>query len=150
MNWGILKADWDDPAVAEFADNLDRVNGIAMRSPGFVWMMPEEDMDAAQNDAGGVFGGNPRTASTMSVWETPQALDDFVHRTMHAKFMAKGGDWFERLDAVQYVIWPIPAGTRPTLAEAKVRMDRLAKQGSSRDAFDFPYLRTRLYGTVAA
>ena len=44
MNWGILKADWDDPAVAEFADNIDRVNAVAMRAPGFVWMMPEEDL----------------------------------------------------------------------------------------------------------
>ena len=78
MNWGILRADWDDPSVAEFVENLDRVNRIAMRSPGFVWMMPEEEMDAAQNDAEGVFGGNPRTASTLSVWETPQALDHFV------------------------------------------------------------------------
>jgi len=135
--------------VAEFADNLDRVNAVAMRSPGFVWMMPEEEMDAAQNDAGDVFGGNPRTASTMSVWETPQALDDFVHRTVHAQFMAKGGDWFERLEAVQYVIWPIPAETRPTLAEAKSRMDRLAADGPSPDAYDFSWMRQNMCGVAA-
>jgi len=149
MNWGILKADWDDPSVAEFAANLDRVNAVAMRSPGFVWMMPEEDMDAAQNDAGDVFGGNPRTASTMSVWESPVALDDFVHRTVHAQFMARANNWFERLDTVQYVIWPIPAGTRPTLVEAKDRMDRLATDGPSPDAYDFPWMRQNLCGVAA-
>ena len=29
MNWGVLRADWEDPAVAEFVDNLDRVNAVA-------------------------------------------------------------------------------------------------------------------------
>ena len=144
MNWGILKADWDDPAVADFADNLDRVNGIAMRSPGFVWMMPEEEMDAAQNDPDGVFGGNPRTASTMSVWETPQALDHFVHQTVHAAFMARAGEWYVPQAARQYVIWPLPVGHRPTLAEAKDRLDQLSAEGPTDEAYDFPYLRRRI------
>ena len=150
MNWGILRADWDDPAVAEFADNLDRVNAVAMRSPGFVWMMPEDEMDAAQNDPDGVFCGNPRTASTMSVWETPEALDHFVHKTIHGAFLARGAEWLERLDVRQYVIWPIPAGHKPSLREAKMRLDQLSEQGPNDSAYDFDYLRTRLCGTEAA
>ena len=150
MNWGILRADWDDPSVAEFVENLDRVNRIAMRSPGFVWMMPEEEMDAAQNDAEGVFGGNPRTASTLSVWETPQALDHFVHNTVHASFMARSEEWQVPQKARQYVIWPTLAGHRPTLKEAKVRLDGLSANGPSPEAYDFPYLRRRLSRTEAA
>ena len=37
FNIGTLKHDWDDPRVADFANNIDRVNAIAQRSPGFVW-----------------------------------------------------------------------------------------------------------------
>ena len=150
MNWGILKADWDDPSVAEFVDNLDRVNAVAMRSLGFVWMMPEEEMDAAQNDPNSIFGGNPRTASTMSVWESPEALDDFVHKTVHAKFMARADEWQIPQDVRTYVIWPIAKGHRPTLTEAKDRLDRLSEHGPSPEAYDFPYLRERLHGTEAA
>lgn len=150
MNWGILRADWDDPAVAEFVDNLDRVNGVAMRSPGFVWMMPEDEMDAAQNDPDGVFGGNPRTASTMSVWETPEALDSFVHKTVHASFMARAAQWYLPQTARQYVIWPVPAGHRPSLGEAKDRLDHLSTNGPTPQAYDFPYLRSRLGRTEAA
>lgn len=39
LNVGRLVAPNDDPRVAEFMDNLDRVNGLGKRMPGFVWMM---------------------------------------------------------------------------------------------------------------
>jgi len=36
LNVGRLLYPVDDPRIAEFRDNLDRVNAIAERSPGFV------------------------------------------------------------------------------------------------------------------
>ena len=69
FNIGILKYDWEDPRVADFRDNLDAVFALAARSPGYVWHMGEDEMEAAQLDASGPLGGNPRTASTLSVWE---------------------------------------------------------------------------------
>ena len=38
LNIGRLLAPTDDPRVAEFMDNLDRINGLGKRMPGFVWM----------------------------------------------------------------------------------------------------------------
>ena len=48
FNLGVLKYDWDDPRVQGFVDGLDLVNGVAKRSPGFVWMLDEDAMEAAQ------------------------------------------------------------------------------------------------------
>ena len=39
FNIGRLTAPVDDLRVGEFVDNLDRVNGLGKRMPGFVWMM---------------------------------------------------------------------------------------------------------------
>ena len=46
LNIARLKYPFDDPRVAEFADNLDLVNGIAERSPGFVWRLQDETGNA--------------------------------------------------------------------------------------------------------
>ncbi len=69
MNWGILRADWEDPLVAEFVEALDRVNAVAARSPGFVWRMPDDEMEAEQAVVGAIWPPG-RVASTLSVLGT--------------------------------------------------------------------------------
>ena len=39
LNVGRLVAPTDDPRVKDFMDNLDLINGLGKRMPGFVWMM---------------------------------------------------------------------------------------------------------------
>ena len=39
LNVGRLIAPKEDPRVAEFMANLDRINGLGKRMPGLVWMM---------------------------------------------------------------------------------------------------------------
>lgn len=143
MNWGRLLHDWEDPRVAEFTDNLDLVNSIAMRAPGYVWHLSPEAMEAAQNDANGVFGGDARVASTLSVWDSFAALSNFVFKTIHANFMAKASLWQEKQEALTYVIWPVPAGHRPDMIEAKARLDLLAARGPQAQAYDFAYGRAQ-------
>jgi len=60
FNLGVLKYDWDDPRVADFANNLTLVNDIAQRSPGYVWHLPGDEMEAAQLDTFGL--GKPRSS----------------------------------------------------------------------------------------
>ena len=86
FNIGTLKYDWEDPRVADFLNNLDRVYGIAERSPGYVWHLSGDDMEAEQLDQGGVLGGNPRTASTLSVWRDAASLEQFTFNTVHKQF----------------------------------------------------------------
>ena len=144
FNIGILKYDWDDPRAADFVDNLDRVFGIATRSPGYVWHMPEDEMDAAQNDPDGPLGGNPRTASTLSVWESLGALEAFTWRTVHKKFYDRRGEWYDPAEqGVRLVMWWVPEGNRPSIREAALRLGRRASEGDSDAAFGWDYARAR-------
>lgn len=143
FNWGRLRYGWDDPRVAPFADAVEAVNAVAARSPGFLWMMPEDAMDAAQCDPNGVFAGDPgfadnRIASTLSVWETTEDLARFTWRTVHGAFAARGGEWFEELPKPTIVLWPVPRDHRPSIEEAMARLTRLAREGPSDQAFGLP------------
>ncbi|WP_323370651.1 DUF3291 domain-containing protein [Sulfitobacter sp. F26204] len=42
LNVGRLVAAQDDPRVADFMTNLNRINGLAKRMPGFQWIMEGE------------------------------------------------------------------------------------------------------------
>ncbi len=140
MNYAVLRQDWDDPRVAEFVDNVERVNGIAARSPGFVWRISDEEMEQAPNNPHLVFAENPRNAVTVSVWETAEDLKNFVLRTVHGKFLKRREEWFEAIDRPSYVIWPLPVGQCPTLVQAKEKLDLLAAEGPSEAAYDFEYM----------
>jgi hypothetical protein len=142
MNWGVLVAPWDAREVAEFVNALDRVNAVAERSPGFLWRMPNDEMEAEQALMAEI-GPTDRLASTLSVWESTEALDHFVHQTIHGAFLGRRAAWFEPLSGPSYAIWPIPAGHRPTVAEAMAARTRLAADGPSDAAYDFAYHRAR-------
>ena len=135
FNIGILRFDWDDPRVKDFADGLDRINELAARSPGFVWRMPDDDMDAAQTDPDGVLGGNPRTASTLSVWKDAARLENFVWNTVHRHYYDRKHEWYAPTDALRLVMWWVPAGQRPSIAEAMERFEHLNALGDTEFAF---------------
>ena len=141
FNWGILIDDWDTPTVAEFQDNLDRVNDLAMRTDGYVWHMPSEEMEAGQLDTEGPLGGDPRMASTLSVWQSVEQLDHFVHKTLHNQFLKRGSEWFKKTIGPRHVMWPIEVGRKPTLSEAVTRLKKLGDNGPSSEAFDFDWAR---------
>lgn len=147
FNIGILKYDWDDPRVADFRDNLERVFALAERSPGYIWHMGEAEMEAAQLDAGGPLGGNPRTASTLSVWTDVAALERFVFQTVHKRFYDRRAEWYDAEDQpMRLVMWWVPEGHRPTVAEAAARLEQRTRMGDSAEAFGWDYAQARLNG----
>ena len=139
FNWGRLVAAWDNPKVAEFANNTDRVNRLAERAPGFVWRMGADEMFAAQQDPKGLFKGSSRAASTLSVWASLDHLLSFVHKTVHQRFLAKGHLWFEPETRPKLVIWPVAADHRPTMIEAQEKLSALETNGDSDAAFGMGY-----------
>ena len=140
MNLGVLRHDWDDPRVKDFVDGLELVNGVAERSPGFVWRMGDAEMDAAQRDAAGPLGGNPRLASTLSVWESVAALEHFVWNTVHRAFYARKAEWYDVVETPRLVMWWVPAGHRPCVAEGMERFRSLERDGNSDHAFGWSHL----------
>lgn len=141
FNVGTLRHDWDDPRVKGFVDGLDLVNAVAERSPGFVWRMTDDDMDAAQNDPDGALGGNPRTASTLSVWEDVASLEHFVWNTVHKRFYDRREEWFDAVEDLRLVLWWVPVGHRPGTAEAMARFRHLETHGNTDHAFGWSHLK---------
>jgi len=133
INIATFRVPMADPVNADFIANLDRVNALAERAPGFVWRLVGEGNNALDIQA----FDNANTAVNMSVWRDLDALANFVYRSEgHREIMRRRREWFERMD-FHLALWWIPAGHRPTVAEGKARLEMLSRVGPSAHAFLF-------------
>ena len=117
LNLGRLIAPTDDPRVAEFMDNLDRINGMGKRMPGFVWMSEGSGAPGTGNTENAI-GDDPQLVFNLTVWQDLPSLEKFVYKTIHVKFMDRKAEWFEVMDQQHFVMWWIEEGHRPTRDEA--------------------------------
>lgn len=134
VNVGRLRAPMDDPMIAEFADALDQVNALADAAPGFVWRL--------QTEAGNATGLQPVAADelviiNMSVWDSIEALGDYVYRSDHTGFMRRRREWFEKYGTAYLALWWVPTGHIPTVEEAFERLDIIERDGPTPRAFAF-------------
>ena len=120
----------DDPRMAEFVENVARVNGLAERTEGFVWRLHDESGHAMNMTV----YDDPRILPNLAVWENVEALEGFVWQTLHRRFFSRRLEWFEPIET-PLVLWWISAGHRPDLAEAVARLDHLKAHGPSDHAF---------------
>jgi hypothetical protein len=132
-NIGRVLAPLDSPQLAGFVGLLEPVNRMADQAPGFVWRLQTEAGDATAIRA----FDDDMLLLNMSVWESIEKLAEFTYRTPHRDVMRRRREWFERLADAYLVLWWIPAGTLPTVADAKVRLDKLRRDGPSPEAFTF-------------
>jgi hypothetical protein len=132
-NIAIAKYAYDNPDFAGFVDNLDRINALADEAPGFVWRYIAEDETEAGTD---VFGIEDMLFN-MSVWASKEALMDYVYHTDHVEILRQRASWFEPMDGPILAMWWQPAGTLPTVLEAKHRLELLKERGPTPDAFTF-------------
>ena len=130
--FNIARARWplDDARMREFTDNIDRINGLAARSPGYVWRLIDEDGPDAPK-----FPGDPRMTFTLSVWRDLESLRHFTWNTLHKRFRLRTAEWFEPLGEAYLVIWPINDGHRPDGAEALEKLQQLRAEGPSDAVF---------------
>ncbi len=131
------KAPLDHTDMVGFVSRLDEINSLADGSPGFIWRLKEDGGNATSIQA----FDDPLVIVNLSVWESPEHLRDFVYRSDHIKVMRQRRSWFERFDGIYLAMWWLPAGHRPTVAEAKERMAHRQQHGDSLQAFSF----TKLY-----
>jgi heme-degrading monooxygenase HmoA len=134
VNIGRFRAPIDDPIMEGFRAQLDPINALADRAPGFIWRLQTEDGNAT---AVRPYADDDRMAINLSVWESLAALQQFVYRTGHAKTLRDRSQWFEPIDGPILALWWIPAGHIPTVAEAVERLRILKARGPSADAFTF-------------
>ena len=131
LNVGRIRYPTDDPRMAEFMGALDSVNALAERSTGFVWRLKDDSNNATSI----LVTPDPSFLINLSVWETPERLEQFVWNTVHKRFYMKKGNWFAPMQTPHFVMWWIPAGQLPTPQEALARLDHLTRHGPSEHAF---------------
>lgn len=136
LNIATLKHDIDDPRVAGFTDNLDRINAIADKSDGFVWRLQDEANNATSIRA----FDNPRTVVNLSVWQSPEQLEKFVWNTVHKQFYNNRPKWFEVMKNMSFVMWWVESGYQPTVQESRQRLEYLQENGPTDHAFGWESL----------
>ena len=137
LNVGRLRHPVDDPRVADFVNNLDLVNGIAERSPGFVWRLKDDSGNATSIKV----SDDPLFIINMSVWRSVEDLERFVFQTVHHRFYARRKEWFEVMGTQYVVMWWVDPGHVPSIEEAMDRLKSLQTNGPSADAFGWKELR---------
>src|SRR5262252_2473128 len=124
LNIAVMKGPLESPRMADFVANLDRINALADTSPGFVWRLQTEDGDAT---ALRPFG--ERILVNISVWKDLAALSNFVYKSPHVEIMRRRREWFEQMSEAFVVLWWVPKGHRPTIAEVRERLELLRQHG---------------------
>lgn len=132
LNIGRLHEPLDHPATKEFVDALDEINALADAAPGFVWRLKDEATGLSSSYVQA--DDDPLNIVNLSVWESPEQLHDYVYRTAHTPFLRRRREWFQKVELF-LVCWWVPAGHRPTVAEAMARLAQLGRDGPTDEAF---------------
>jgi hypothetical protein len=134
INIGRILGEMDSPIMAEFKANLDPINAVAESMPGFVWRLTGSE----SNDATSIHVyEDPYLLINMSVWENVDVLFQYVYKSAHTPYVSRRREWFEKLSIPMMALWWIPAGHKPTPAEAKRKLEALDQQGATPNAFTF-------------
>jgi len=125
----------DDPRMAEFVENVARVNALAEQIEGFVWRLQDESGHALNMTV----YGDPTILPNLTLWENEAALERFVWQTLHGRFYRRRENWFAPIET-PLVLWWVPAGHRPSMQEGVERLERLKAEGPSEEAFGWERL----------
>jgi hypothetical protein len=121
------------PEIKEFVDNLEPVNKLAESSSGFIWRLQDESGDATNIAA----FSDPDIIVNMSVWDSIEALKNFMFRTHHRDFLRRKKEWFHNIPDDSYVLWWVPKDHIPTVEEAVEKLELLRNNGDTPYAFTF-------------
>ena len=133
VNIGRTLAPVDDPLMADFTNNLDRINALAEGAPGFVWRLKGENNNATALRA----FEDDSLLINMSMWESIEALHAYVYKTDHASFIKRRREWFSLMTEHHQVLWWVPAGEIPVISEAPARLAHLEAHGPTPYAFTY-------------
>ncbi|MBC8025854.1 MAG: DUF3291 domain-containing protein [Steroidobacteraceae bacterium] len=133
LNIGEIRAPLDSPELKDFVDNLDPINALAESSPGYVWRLKGDGNDATSLRP----YDSDKIIVNMSVWRDVASLRAFVYDTAHVAIMKRRREFFMRMIKAYMVLWWVPVGHEPTVAEAVAKLEHLRAQGPTAEAFTF-------------
>lgn len=132
LNVAMMKEPLTSPGMADFVANLDRINALADHAAGFRWRDTTESGDAT---IARLIGEN--VLVNISTWRDVDSLNEFVYKSAHVEIMRRRKEWFDRAREATVVLWWVPAGHRPTVAEAAEKLALLRAFGPTPAAFTF-------------
>jgi hypothetical protein len=119
--------------MQDFTLALSAINLLAEHSPGFVWLLKDENNTATSFR----IYDDPSIIVNMSVWESLDSLKHYVFNSGHHHYLKRRKEWFIPLEQTGTVLWWIPDNHTPSLEEARNKLDYLRKNGSTQEAFGF-------------
>lgn len=136
VNVARLDAPLEHPRLRDFVAALDAVNQEADNAPGFRWRLQAEDGNATSIRA---FAWDVQGAAgmivNMSVWQSVDALANYVFSGQHLVVMKRRREWFVPMREAYTALWWVPEGHRPTTDEAEQRVRLLREQGPTSMSF---------------
>ena len=136
VNVMLARGPIDSDTMAGFVAELDPINALADAAPGFVWRLQDDDGNATAIRP----FDDELMMINLSVWESTEALWNFVYASRHLDVLRRRKQWAHRLDEAITALWWVPEGHRPDVTEAKERLDLLRSAGPSPRAFTFKQL----------
>lgn len=133
INVAFAKADMESAVMQGFASRLEEINALADRSPGFVWRLQDDTGDATSI----LVFDEPLLLVNVSVWESLDALKNYVYQSLHVELLRHRDAWFNAMKESHLALWWIPAGHIPTTAEAKQKLEHIRQHGPTGEAFTF-------------
>ena len=127
LNVARLRAPMDDPSIDDFRNNLTRLNGLAERSPGYVWRLQDESGDATSIKP----FGDELEIMILTVW-----APSWPWRGLHVSLRASWSSFVVGASTSRHqrpflcLLW-IPEGTIPTVDNAIARLAHCGPDGPS-------------------
>ncbi|OAB78244.1 DUF3291 domain-containing protein [Cochleicola gelatinilyticus] len=121
----------EHPMMSSFMENVDRINELAEKSPGFVWRLSNEEESNTP-----VFNSTI-IAVNLSIWKDRESLFQFVYASNHVEILKRKSEWFKKTPKLHMVLWYIEEGHIPSIKEASERLLYLQEHGESPFAFSF-------------
>jgi len=128
-----MLAPLDSPVMKDFVDNLEPINILAEKSPGFIWRLKDDSNSAT---AIRIFDDDYMIVN-LSVWKNTDSLFDYVYKSKHLEVFKRKSEWFERMPERHMALWYVPEGHIPSVNESLERLLHLRTNGESLHAFTF-------------
>jgi heme-degrading monooxygenase HmoA len=136
VNLSYLRESIESPENEDLVQLLDKINGLADRSRGFIWRYIADARDPYAR-----LFDDPKMLINFTVWDSFEHLKDFTYKSAHGEVFAKRKKWFEswsnRHDASDMALWWVKPGHQPDYVEALGAAKSLLKNGPTVHGFDF-------------
>jgi hypothetical protein len=129
VNIGRVRAPVTEPLMKGFVDRLDEINALADRTPGFVWRLQTSEGNATYFRP---FPEDDRILLNMSVWESLEALRQYVYRGPHAEVMRGRREWVRDLQRPLH--GAVVGAGRPSAGHRRGQEAARARRGTRADA----------------